>query len=453
MRHQSQDTQPSNSRLSITSGLLLVKPMKNTKYKQTEIGEIPEDWDIVLASDYCLKVTDGTHNSPKQANEGKFLVTSRHITGGDIDLSKAYKISEQDFQEINKRSGVHQWDILFSMIGTVGEAVLVKNTPVNFAIKNIGLFKNKGEIEAKWLYYYFKSPLAIEYIKSHSSGSTQQYLTLEALRTFPITTTTKLEAERILGILSSLDDKIELNRRMNKTLEEMGKALFKRWFVDFEFPDENGKPYKSSGGEMVESELGLIPKGWEVQSLDEIAYISIGRTPPRLEKEWFSKNPSDMKWISIKDMADIPIYINKTSEYLTRDAIEKFNIPIIPPNTVIVSFKLTVGRLAITTEEMLSNEAIAHIKTEIPPEFIFFSLKNYDFSSLGTTSSIANAVNSKSIRTIKLVMPTKKILQNYTSVVAALFAKVRANVSEISRLTYIRDSLLPRLMSGKLRVN
>ena len=147
-------------------------------------------------------------------------------------------------------------------------SVLVTEAP-DFAIKNIGLFKNKGEIEAKWLFYYLRSPLATNYIKSHSSGSTQQYLTLDLLRRFPVVTSPRIDQLNILKILSSLDDKIELNRKMNKTLEEIGKALFKRWFVDFEFPYDQGKPYKSSGGEMVNSELGEIPKGWKVQNMGE----------------------------------------------------------------------------------------------------------------------------------------------------------------------------------------
>src|SRR5213594_4381420 len=108
------------------------------------------EWRTVPAEQFCVSVRDGTHDSPKRVEHGRFLVTSRHITGGQLDLGSAYLISQEDFEAINKRSKVDQWDVLISMIGTVGEPCLIKEEP-NFAIKNIGLFKSKGEVEGKWL--------------------------------------------------------------------------------------------------------------------------------------------------------------------------------------------------------------------------------------------------------------------------------------------------------------
>ena len=110
----------------------------------------------IAASDFCASVRDGTHDSPKPVEFGRRLVTSRHLTTGRLDLSQAYLISEADYQAINKRSKVDQWDVLISMIGTVGEPCLIKDEP-DFAIKNIGLFKTKSESDGKWLYYYLRS--------------------------------------------------------------------------------------------------------------------------------------------------------------------------------------------------------------------------------------------------------------------------------------------------------
>ena len=168
-----------------------------------------------------------------------------------------------------------------------------------------------------------------------------------------------------------------------------------------------------------------------------------------------STNPEDIKWISIKDMGNSGMYIQETAEYLTREAVQNFNIPTIPTNTVIVSFKLTVGRVAITTEEMLSNEAIAHIKTnfnKLSAEYMYLLLKKFDFSSLGTTSSIATAVNSKSIKGMELLIPNYEMLDNFNLLVKPIFRRILTNSLEISNLEILRDSLLPRLMSGKIRV-
>ena len=128
---------------------------------------MPSNRLVVSAEDFCLSVRDGTHDSPKPVEVGKFLVTSRHITGGKLDLANAYKTPERDFEEANRRSLVEQWDVLITMIGTVGEPYLVKEEPV-FAIKNVGLFKSRGEVEGRWLYYYLLSPQAEQLILSLS---------------------------------------------------------------------------------------------------------------------------------------------------------------------------------------------------------------------------------------------------------------------------------------------
>ena len=139
------------------------------------------------AEEFCSSVRDGTHDSPKPVDQGRHLITSRHIVGRHIDLTSAYLISQKDFDAINRRSQVDKWDVLLTMIGTVGEPCLIKEDP-DFAIKNIGLFKSKGEIEGKWLYYYLCSPKAQQLIREQSRGTTQAYIPLGTLRQFPVTT-------------------------------------------------------------------------------------------------------------------------------------------------------------------------------------------------------------------------------------------------------------------------
>jgi type I restriction enzyme S subunit len=413
-----------------------------SEWKEYKLGDI-------------IDVRDGTHDSPKQKDIGKPLVTSKHIKGGKIDLSTAYLISIDDFDKINKRSKVDKWDVLFSMIGTIGEMVIIKEE-ADFAIKNVGLFKAKDEYTSKWIYYYLKSPKAQSEILSSLKGSTQQYISLTDLRNFPITYPPIKEGWKIIQILSSLDDKIELNNKINQELEALAQTLFKRWFIDFEFPNENGEPYKSSGGEMVDSELGEIPKGWEVRKLDNVSRITIGRTPPRQEHQWFSENSSDIKWISIKDMGKCGTFVINSSEFLTKEAISKFNVPIIENNTVIISFKLTVGRISITTEKMVSNEAIAHLNLhdkQISPEFIYLYLKQFDFDSLGSTSSIATAVNSKAIKELKFIYPDIRISDAFQGLVTSIFLHILNNTLEIQQLTSLRDTLIPKLISGELEVS
>ena len=179
-----------------------------------------------------------------------------------LDTSSAYLISYEDYIEVNKRSKVHKWDVILSMIGTVGEVCLISEEP-DFAIKNVGLFKFGGnEVRSKWVYYFLKSRMGQHYILSRLSGTTQKYITLGELRSFPIPNPAPSEQKSIANVLSSFDDKIELLRAQNKTLETLVQTLFKEWFVKFNFPNATG--------EMIDSELGQIPKGWRVFHLNEI---------------------------------------------------------------------------------------------------------------------------------------------------------------------------------------
>ena len=170
------------------------------------------DWKELPAAEYCIKVADGTHDTPKPLEFGEYLITSKHITGGKVDLSSAYRISNEDFAKINIRSKVDKWDVLLTMIGTVGEVVLVDHEP-NYAIKNIGLFKCDNETKARWLKYYLQSPDGKAEIQSRLGGTTQEYIALGDLRKLPVLFPPIHEQRAIASVLGSLDDKIKRTRQ------------------------------------------------------------------------------------------------------------------------------------------------------------------------------------------------------------------------------------------------
>lgn len=193
----------------------------------------------------------------------------------------------------------------------------------------------------------------------------------------------------------------------------------------------------------------------EICRADEYFDISIGKTPPRKEPQWFSTNPQDVTWVSISDMGTCDLYISSSSEQLTREAVERHNVKIVPDNTVLLSFKLTVGRIAITNGEMTTNEAIAHFKTDKKEinEYLYCYLKCFNYQTMGSTSSIATAVNSKIIKGMPFVVPTNDELEEFHGFAAPMFAKIKANQIETDNLTALRDILLPKLMSGELDVS
>jgi type I restriction enzyme S subunit len=276
----------------------------------------------------------------------------------------------------------------------------------------------------------------------------------------------------IAKILGALDDKIELNRRLSETLEAIAQALFQSRFVDFD-------PVRAkASGEAPESicqRLGLTPDllalfpnefedaagvetpaGWSFASAAEVSEVGIGKTPPRKESEWFSDNPEHVRWLSIRDMGLSDAFARRSSEALTPEAIGRFNIRRVPDYTVLLSFKLTIGRLAITDGEMATNEAIAHFKlnreTRVTTEYLYFYLKNFDFDSLGSTSSIAEAVNSRMIRDLPILVPPADLIDAFSKQARGLLMLIKEIGRQTDCLIQTRHTLLPRLLSGEISV-
>lgn len=164
--------------------------------------------------------------------------------------------------------------------------------------------------------------------------------------------------------------------------------------------------------------------------LGDICDIKIGRTPPRKQPQWFSESHG-IKWVSIKDMGNTGKYISQTSEFLTADAIKKFNIPIIPAGTLLMSFKLTVGRLGFTKYDMCSNEAIAQLPIKdvnvADKDYLYYYLSNFNFDSLSSTSSIATAVNSKTVKNIPIDLPPFDQQKKIANVLSSLDEKIELN--------------------------
>lgn len=414
------------------------------------------EWKEYKIEEFCDVIGGGT---PSTKDESFYGGNISWITPRDLTNYKKRFISvgERNITELGLKNSsarlLPKNSILLTSRAPIGYLAIAANEVcTNQGFKS--LIINSEKADYNFVYYLIKSN--VERIKGLGTGTTFAEISgsvVKNLKFFlPKLTTQKSIAE----ILSSLDDKIELNNKINQELESLAQLLFKRWFVDFEFPNENGEPYKSSGGEMVDSELGEIPKGWAVKFLSDVANITIGRTPPRQEHQWFSTDNKDIKWVSIRDMGICGSYIYSTAEYLTKEAVTKFNIPVIKSNTVILSFKLTVGRVSITTEDMLSNEAIAHfnlIDAAIYPELLYLYFKHFNFDSLGSTSSIATAVNSKSIKTMSLIYPASETLIEFKNAIQPIFSKIKVLTFENKELIELRDTLLPKLISGELQIN
>jgi len=320
------------------------------------------------------------------------------------------------------------------------------------------------KLSTRFLRYLIGSREFTEHIHAITTGTAVPHISGRQIKDFKFVLPPLAEQMRIAEVLGALDDKIELNRRMNGTLEATARALFQSWFVDFDPVRAKLDGRQPSGMDAAttalfpdsfeESPLGHIPKGWEVKTAEEISAVGIGKTPPRKEHHWFSENPADVPWMSIRDLGEAGVFISKTSEFLTSEAVEKFRVRRIPNETVVLSFKLTMGRVAITDGEMLSNEAIAHFRlnpeTPFGSAYLYCYLKGFGFDQLGSTSSIATAINSDMVRGIKVLVPSKSVGNAFEYTVAPIFAQMKSLSRESRSLATLRDTLLPKLLSGEI---
>ena len=230
---------------------------------------------ISSLSDVCNLVTDGTHDTPKTLKNGVSFIKAKEITGGIIDFENCEYISYEDHLKVIARSNPEKGDILFAHIGaSLGEAAFIKINK-EFSIKNVALFKpNPSKIDNRYLFYYIIGPKFQNEIKNCRTGSAQPFVSLDILRKHLIEYHANLETQhKIAAILSAYDDLIENNTRRIKILEEMAQALYREWFVKFRFPG-----HEKVG--MVESELGMVPEGWEVVTIRDVSsYINRGVSP------------------------------------------------------------------------------------------------------------------------------------------------------------------------------
>ncbi|MGL5357263.1 MAG: restriction endonuclease subunit S [Cetobacterium sp.] len=313
---------------------------------------------------------------------------------------------------------------------------------------------NSDKMSNEYLYYVLSEERFFDYTVNTSKGTKMPRGDKSAIMQYDFDLPSLETQEKIASILSALDDKIEINNEMNKTLEEMAQTLFKRWFIDFDFPNENGEPYKTSGGKMIDSELGEIPEGWEVKEIQNIIEVKDGThdSPKQNEKGYrlvtskhLEKNRINFESANIISEIDY-IKINKRSQVNQYD--------------ILISMIGTIGNLYLVMEKKI-NYVIKNIglfKTSQNKKYYsytYFYLKtelieNYIKSRLA--GSTQQYISLGELRKIPIIVPSNQALDNYIKISEKKLEKIYFNIQEIQSLTEIRDTLLPKLMSGEVEV-
>jgi type I restriction enzyme S subunit len=405
---------------------------QETKFKQTEIGNIPEDWEVKtideVKSNKKYAITMGPFGSNiKKENFVPFGVPV--IRGSNLSVYKFLDegfvfVTEEKADEL-KASNAVKGDIIITHRGTLGQVGIIPNNPkyARYIVSQSGmkLTCDSHLVDNEFVFYYLKSKRGQhELLKNKSqTGVPAIAQPSSSLKQTHIPIPELVEQHSIAKILSDIDTKIELLQKQNKTLEAIAQVLFKHWFIDFEFPNEEGKPYKSSGGEMVDSELGEIPKGWEVGKLGDFINITSGKRPEQKSE--------------VKDSV--------------------FNVPLVGASSVMgfvmePLFKepvLIIGRVGTHSDNTLIIRSPFY-------EYVYQVLKRIDYASLNVGST-QPLITQSSIKNYTINTQKENILSNFENTVSVLFAKGNANNHEIENLSKIRDTLLPKLMSGMVRID
>lgn len=449
----------------------LKKAIKRDKVLVQEKGESTRsEWKQVSLHEVCQKVTSG--GTPSRRNPAYYeagvwpWVKTQELKDGWIDDTEEH-ITDAAIAESSAKV-LPANTVLLAMYGaTVGQLGILRR-PMACNQACCAIISDDKKSDFRFLYYWLLN-IRSE-LRNLATGAAQQNLSGALIKSLQLTLPDIFEQRAIARILGTLDDKIELNRKQNETLEAMARAMFKAWFVDFEpvrakmegrwkrgqsLPGMPAHLYDLFPSRLIETELGEIPHGWRYVASGDVYDVGIGKTPPRKESQWFSDGHGDVPWVSIRDMGDCGVFICETSESITSEAIEKFNIRRIPAEAVLLSFKLTIGRVAISECEMTSNEAIAHFKSKDgfrSCRFLYCYLSNYDYSSLGSTSSIATATNSKTIRNMPILAPSVEVVSAFERCVEPIFENIKNNSRQCRVLVRVRDIALPKLISGGVRI-
>ncbi|MFN3772856.1 restriction endonuclease subunit S [Cloacibacterium normanense] len=353
--------------------------------------------------------------------------------------------------EVPIRFHLSKGDILISLTGShitlpssvVGRVAKYRHETNSYLNQRAGKFIDidNEKCHKDYLFYFLLQKETLTKIANKAQGAANQAnISPGDVEGVEINLPSLPTQRKIASILSAYDDLIENNLKRIKLLEE---KAFLRYKSEFDF-------FKPS------NEINKIPEGWFVKRAEEIFKINIGKTPPREQSEWFNDDDSKVKWVSIKDINNSTVFAFETSETVTEMAVNKFNMNVAKAHTVLLSFKLTVGKVAIATEVMTTNEAIAHFNIEdenqMCSEYIYFYLKNFPYDSLGSTSSIGTAINSKVVKAMPVLLPPKKVINDYKKDVENDFNLIQNLLKQNTKLREARDILLPKLMNGQIEV-
>lgn len=390
-------------------------------------------WQEVRLGDICIQITDGTHNTVKDCESGDcYLLSCKNIKNGNIEIGKnERKIDRHTLEELRKRTKTAKGDVLLSSVGTIGETAVIKLENPNYEFqRSVAIFKpNLNFITSEFLYYSLNSRKDV--LQHSAEGAVQQCLFINPLKDFSISLPPLDVQKKIAGVLGALDDKIELNNRINNNLEQQAQALFKSWFVDFE-------PFG-----------GTMPKDWKVGNLLDIADYLNGLAMQKFRPAEKDKGLPVLKIKELRqgfcDSNSELCSLNVKNEYIVNDGDVIFSWS----GSLLVDFWCG-GKCGL-------NQHLFKVTSKNFDKWFYFLwtkhyLEHFAFIAADKATTMGH-IKREELEKAKVVIPSSECYQKMKQIMTPIYDLLISNRVENTRLSVLRDALLPKLMSGEIDVS
>jgi type I restriction enzyme S subunit len=412
--------------------------------------------EVSVLEDYCLE--SGIYGIPAAAenfdeNKYRYLRITDITDDGVLIITDAKSISDKDADKYL----LSENDIVFARTGnSTGRTYFYdkRDGELVFAGFLIRYKLDADKINPKYLKYFTISKQYKHWVDNFSTGSTRGNMSAQDFAKMPLILPKRNQQDLLVKVMDALTDKISLNNRINTELEQMAKTIYDYWFVQFDFPDEEGKPYKTSGGEMEWNEelKREIPVGWEVKRLESIANTASGGTPLSTKTEYYLNG--NIPWINSGELNN-PFIVN-TTNFITEKGFENSSAKLFPTGTILMAmYGATAGKVSVLNISASTNQAICAIivKQEEYRNYLKFLLNDlYAYLVTLSSGSARDNLSQEKIRELFVTIPTPKLLDEFNKITIPIFDKIVLTLRETQELITLRDFLLPLLMNGQVKV-
>lgn len=418
-----------------------------------------DKWSFTPLSDCVSKVIDYRGRTPKKlgldwSSQGYKALSANNIKFDGLDKLDSINYANEELYKKWMKEEIVRGDLILTSEAPSGQVMLWDSDEKIVLSQRLYALRVNSKFDAAYLKYYLQSPAGQKEILKNNSGSTVSGISAKTFKNIFINHPNDKELQRKIGrTLHLIDKKIDCNNRINAELENAAKTLYDYWFVQFEFPDANNRPYKSSGGKVIHNEKlkRAIPSGWISSNILAVSDLLGGGTPTKKKSEfWNGKIP----FFTPTD-ADGTIFKFSTQDYITDIGLKNSSTKLFKKHTIFITARGSVGKLVVTGVDMAMNQSCYafRAKQNVTYVFLYFLAKELiHHLQVKSSGSVFNSIVSNDIELTNLAIPTDELIKKFSLLTMPLFAKISNNTKENQILADHRDWLLPLLMNGQVTV-